>query len=106
MPPADDVAGPIEADLDMLRRQRTELVVHDVIFAAPDHLDRAAGNRLSQQRLANKDSPFIGMTQLCLRPAMGHPRPQSELAKSVFISGRDGLRRQQSRLLGLAEHEE
>jgi len=50
MPPADDIAQRIEADFNMLRRQRAELVVHDVVFAAPDHLDRSAGNRLRQKR--------------------------------------------------------
>ena len=59
---------------------------------------------VGRQRFANEPRPFIGMTQLRLYPAMGHPRPQAELAKPVLTGGFDGLTRQHRRLLGLSEH--
>src|SRR5690606_32784442 len=42
MPPADDVPVRVEPDLDELRLQRPELVVPDIVLAAPYDLDRTS----------------------------------------------------------------
>src|SRR5579864_3906881 len=42
MMPGDELAGGIEACLDMMRRHRPELAARNIVLAGPDQLDRLA----------------------------------------------------------------